>query len=230
VQGISFFIHWTFLILIFYIIGSGFMEHLSITDILYQLVFVLSIFVCVSLHELGHALAAARFGIPTQDITLLPIGGVARLFRMPEKPSQELVVAVAGPFVNVIIALLISVLLLVTGNFPSILRIGEMKTNHYFVDLLIVNLTLIVFNLIPAFPMDGGRVLRALLSMRFDRLKSTKIAAMIGQTIAVGFVLLGFYGYPSLLFIGIFIFIAARNESSEVQLKNVNNHTEISQE
>lgn len=218
IAGISVYIHWTFTILIAWIIFTNLRAGLDAVHIGWMLLFVLSLFGCVTLHELGHALAARRYGIKTTDITLYPIGGVARLEKMPEKPVQELVVALAGPLVNVVIMLL---LLPVIANYTwpgdEAQQVLVIDQNSFLPMLGIINIWLAVFNLIPAFPMDGGRVLRALLSMRINRVKATQLAATIGQIIAVGFVFAGFYLNPFLIFIGLFIILGARSEAEMVK-------------
>ncbi len=179
--------------------------------------FTLLLFLCVLLHEFGHAFAARAFGIRTPDITLLPIGGVARLERMPEKPIQELIVAVAGPAVNVVIALFLFVFLAAKFTLRDIVSFGS---GGFLTSLLAVNIMLVAFNAIPAFPMDGGRVLRALLSMMIPPAKATMIAARIGQVVAVGFAIASFNGWsPMLLFIAIFVFGAAQQELRYAQFQ-----------
>jgi Zn-dependent protease len=180
--------------------------------------FVLSLFVCVTLHEFGHATAAKQYGIKTKDITLYPIGGVARLEKMPEKPSQELVVALAGPLVNVVIMVLLLPFIYGFEMQTAATEKGLIIGSANFLPMLgIVNMWLALFNLIPAFPMDGGRVLRALLAMKISRVKATDIAATIGKILAVGFILAGFYLNPFLIFIGIFIILGAHAESEIVK-------------
>ena len=214
VAGIGVFVHWTFAILIAFIIFSNYRSRQNAEQITWAVIFILSIFVTVFLHELGHALAAKRYNIKTKDITLLPIGGLARLESIPEKPQEELVVAIAGPAVNIALAF-------ITGLFITIPDIkdlsvelsGGVDANNFFLNFFIVNLWLALFNLIPAFPMDGGRVLRALLAMKFERHIATNIAARIGQVLAVGFVFIGFFSNPFLVFIGLFIFLGAQAEA-----------------
>jgi Zn-dependent protease/CBS domain-containing protein len=183
-----------------------------------SVVFVIAIFACVALHELGHALAARRYGITTPDITLLPIGGLARLSRLPEKPLEEVVIAIAGPLVNLAIAA--ALILFLGENFdPASLAKIEEPAYGFLNRLAVVNLFLFAFNLIPAFPMDGGRILRALLAFRLQRRAATEWAARIGQGLAFAFGFLGLVGgNPILVFIAIFVYIAAAAEAGQVGL------------
>ena len=171
---------------------------------------ILALFACVLLHEFGHAFAARAFGIRTPDITLWPFGGVARLNRIPDKPWQELIVAIAGPLVNVVIA---AGLFLIHGT-AGIQQAEHLESPR--VDLLAklawVNVILVLFNLIPAFPMDGGRVLRALLAMVMPYAQATQIAARLGQGLAVLFAMFGFVYNPVLIFIAFVIFVGAQQE------------------
>lgn len=210
-------IHLTFLILLAWI---GIAQYLAggAGAALDSIAFVIAIFACVVLHELGHALAARRYGISTPDITLLPIGGLARLSRLPEKPSEEVVIAIAGPAVNVVIA---AVLVLIFGaRFePASITSIENPTYGFLTRLAFVNIFLVLFNLIPAFPMDGGRVLRALLAIRLGRRKATELAAGIGQGLAFAFGFLGLIGGNVILvFIAIFVYLAAAAEAGQVGL------------
>jgi Zn-dependent protease/predicted transcriptional regulator len=213
ITGIGVFIHWTFSILIAYIIFSSYHAGHDTGRIGWIILFVLSIFVIVFLHELGHALAAKRYGIKTSDITILPIGGVARLEKMPEKPMQEFVVAIAGPAVNIAIAGIIGFFITIPpANELQLQLTGGVNGTNFFLNFFVVNLFLSVFNLIPAFPMDGGRVLRALLSLKFQRHTATLVAARIGQILALGFIFIGFSSNPFLIFIGLFIILGAQGE------------------
>jgi Zn-dependent protease/predicted transcriptional regulator len=179
--------------------------------------FILLIFLCVVLHEMGHAVAARSFGIPTPDITLLPIGGVARMQRMPDKPRQEIAVALAGPLVNVLIAAGIVLIGGVRLNPEAILMGPEAGLATR---LAAVNIFLVLFNMIPAFPMDGGRVLRALIATRMPYSRATRIAARIGQGFAFLFGFVGLLGNPILIFIALFIYIAASQEAAFSNLKD----------
>ncbi len=184
-------------------------------------VFVGSLFACILLHEFGHIFAARRYGIRTPDVTLLPIGGLARLERMPKKPSEELVVALAGPAVNVVIA---AILFPLVGGFPKSVIGPEMMLDpkNFFQAVMTANITLAVFNLIPAFPMDGGRVLRALLATKFSYTRATQAAATIGQVIAfTGGIWALLHMQPFLILLAFFIFIGAGQEAASVRMESV---------
>src|SRR5436309_1945421 len=211
VAGIQLRIHLTFLLLIGWIA----------LDSANSVIFVLLLFLCVVLHEFGHAIAAKGYGIKTPDITLLPIGGVARLERMPEEPKQELVIAIAGPLVNVIIALC---LFLTGGSFVY----PPTPTSSLNDIVLTINVVLVLFNLLPAFPMDGGRVLRALLATRLNYARATQIAANIGQGFAFLFGLMGLFGNPLLIFIALFIYVGASQEAALAQLKDISRSLPVS--
>lgn len=218
VSGIKIFIHWTFFILIIWIIGTGIFKGDNAKQILFSVGFILTVFLCVVLHELGHALVAKHFKYRTRDIILLPIGGMARMEDLPENPKQELLVAIAGPVVNVIIASIVYPFVNLNESNMEVVTF-EPNSNNFLLLLFIVNITLAIFNLIPAFPMDGGRIFRALLSMRMDRIKATSIAAYTGQVIAVLFFIIGLFYNPFLVLIAAFIFITARAENDQVRSK-----------
>jgi Zn-dependent protease len=223
IAGIGVFVHWTFSLLLIFIVFINYRTGYNLVQIVWSIVFILCIFVTVFLHELGHALAAKNYGIKTKDITLLPIGGLARLERLPEKPVEELIVAFAGPLVNIVLALLTSLFISIPDNPEVLLNqlSGGVNPSNFFLNFYIVNIALAIFNLIPAFPMDGGRVLRALLSFKFKRHVATRIAARIGQLFAVGFIILGFFSNPFLIFIGIFVIMGAQMEKEYTESKYI---------
>jgi Zn-dependent protease len=219
IAGIGIFVHPTFLLLLVWVMVTNYLAHDDPMEAFSGLFFIVTLFGIVILHELGHALAARRFGIRTRDITLLPIGGVARLERIPEIPWQELVVALAGPAVNVLIAgVIYAGLMLGPGLRP--MTDATRLSGDFFQEFFWVNIWLAVFNMVPAFPMDGGRALRALLAMRLDYVRATQLAAVIGQGIAVLFGVLGVIYNPFLIFIAIFVWIAAAQEAGAVQLRS----------
>tara|TARA_R110002051_G_scaffold307578_1_gene378688 strand:+ start:2933 stop:4021 length:1089 start_codon:yes stop_codon:yes gene_type:complete len=219
-SDIKVFIHWTFWI----IIGWVFMMHFEMghgwAEGLAGGLFIIVLFGCVVLHEFGHALMAKKYGIPTRDITLYPIGGVASLDRMPEKPAQELAVALAGPAVNAVIAGILYIFLFSTDQLLPISKIDHMTGENFGFNLMAANVILTVFNLIPAFPMDGGRVLRAVLAFNMDKLRATIIAARVGQFLAIVFVFLGLFTNFWLVFIGLFIFLGAGAEAVQESTKS----------
>lgn len=217
--GIDVYMHATFLLLIAWVAVSYWFELHSWSLVLDGVLFILALFLCVVLHEYGHALTARRYGIKTRDITLYPIGGVARLERMPEKPIEELWVALAGPAVNVVISAVLYVYLLMTHGIVSIQSL-TVASGSFFARLLTLNILLAAFNLLPAFPMDGGRVLRAFLAMNMDYVRATQIAANVGQGMAFLFGFIGLFYNPFLLFIALFVWIGAAQEASMVQMKN----------
>ncbi len=209
-------VHFTFLLLVAWI-GTVLWLAKGPIAAVDGVVFILALFACVVLHELGHATAARHYGIRTQSITLYPIGGLAALDRIPEAPAQEVVVALAGPAVNVVIALLLVALF---GARIDTAALGEFGTPEadFLSRLATVNLLLAVFNMIPAFPMDGGRVLRALLGFRLPRAQATQIAARVGQIFAIALGFLGLLGNPVLVLIAVFVYIAAGTEAYSASL------------
>ncbi|MCC6491791.1 MAG: site-2 protease family protein [Pirellulales bacterium] len=216
--GVDVYVHATFFLLLAWVAIEHWSAARSAAAVVEGVAFILAIFGCVLLHELGHAAAARRYGIPTHDITLYPIGGVARLERMPDEPLQELWVAAAGPLVNVAIAAGLYVLLATLDQWTPVEQMGVAR-GAFLARLLIVNVLLVLFNLIPAFPMDGGRMLRAILALRMDYVRATHIAAGIGQGLALLFGFLGIFGNPMLIFIALFVWIGAGQEASMTQMK-----------
>ncbi len=220
VAGVQLRLHITFLLLIAWIAFAYYSQGGSSAAV-GGVLFILLLFACVVLHEFGHALAGKAFGINTPDITLLPIGGVARLERIPDEPVQELVIAAAGPAVTALIAL---------GAF-----IGggswdyPPTTKSSIPDLLFtMNVMLLLFNLLPAFPMDGGRVLRALLATHLSYARATQIAATVGQGFAFVFGFFGLLFNPFLIFIALFVYIGASQEAALAQMKDVSRRFPVS--
>lgn len=223
-KNVKVFIHWTFSLLLLWIIISNFRQGMPGMDILWIIIFVLALFACVVFHEFGHALAAQKYGIQTKDIVLYPIGGVARLEKLPEEPKQELWVAIAGPLVNIGIFLILSLILNFTGfDMSNLDQLESIKIgpNTIVLYLASANLILALFNLIPAFPMDGGRILRAFLAIRMPRARATKIAGSIGQFLAIFFIFFGLFNNPILVLIGVFIFLGAAAEVSHTQQESL---------
>lgn len=216
IGGIAIYFHVTFLMLLAALLFFDLASGASIERALAGLASILSLFGCVFLHELGHAFAARRYGIRTRDITLLPIGGVARLERIPKEPSQELVVALAGPAVNLAIASLLFLVLRARGEPVTF----DVENAGFLARLLVTNLFLFGFNLLPAFPMDGGRVLRAILASRMDYARASEIAARIGQGMAFLFGLAGLFLNPFLVFIAFFIYMGAEQEAALARVRS----------
>ncbi len=216
--GIDVYVHATFFLLLLWL-GLVYGQKGGLPAAVHGIFFILLLFGCVVLHELGHALTARRFGIRTRNIVLLPIGGVASLERMPEDPKQEILVALAGPAVNIAIAAVLWLLLSVQPVTP--LAAGGTAEGGMLQNLLVLNLFLAVFNLLPAFPMDGGRVLRALLAFRMDRIRATRTAAFVGQLMALWLGFMGLMYNPILLFIALFVWIGAAAEAGSEEVKSL---------
>jgi Zn-dependent protease len=225
--GIDVYMHATFLLLIGWIALNHWLTDQSVTQVIAGVAFVLALFLCVVLHEYGHALTARRFGIRTRDITLYPIGGVARLERIPDEPRQELWVALAGPAVNIVLAFLLYLYVQVTGEWQPFEQLN-MTSGSFAQRLLTTNLFLALFNMLPAFPMDGGRVLRALLALRLEYARATALAAALGQAIALALGFIGLFTNPFLLFIALFVWIGAGQEAGMVQMKTALNGIPVS--
>ncbi|MBN2013257.1 site-2 protease family protein [candidate division KSB1 bacterium] len=219
-RGIPVYIHATFVLIILWVALSHWLQSRDLATMANGIIFVLLIFSFVVMHEFGHALMAQKYGIKTRDITLLPIGGVARLEKMPDEPKQELLVALAGPAVNVALAGIFFVVLSFTSGFEP-LQTLTVTGGNLLERLMIVNIFLVAFNLLPAFPMDGGRVLRALLAMKIEYSRATQIAATIGQGMALLFGFFGIFGNPFLLFIAFFVWIGAAQEAQMAKVRYV---------
>lgn len=229
VSGIGIFLHWTFLLLVAAIFAYFYIQGQSFGAAVSGMGLVLAVFFCVILHELGHALTAKRFGVPTRSITLYPIGGLARLERIPSEPMKEFWIAIGGPVVNIVIAVVLAGLLLVTGGTfgPGAL---EAPGQHLVASLMWINAVLAGFNLLPAFPMDGGRVLRSLLALRQDYAQATQTAANVGQAMAILFGLIGIVWFnPVLLFIALFVYVGAQQESKQAMYRAFTEGTPVRQ-
>lgn len=221
--GIPVKLHWSFVLLLAWVVFEGRRSGMDWEGVGWFGLLIMTLFGCVVLHEYGHALSARRYGVDTKDIILSPIGGIARLNGLPEKPMHEFVVAIAGPMVNIVIACLLGGV----GWASSTLHMDLAETRTIFGEpenfislLFALNIFLAVFNLVPAFPMDGGRIFRSLLSIKMGRLKATRIASWFGQAIAVGFLIMAFYANPMFAIIGIFVFYMATQEYQMVKYED----------
>jgi Zn-dependent protease len=223
--GIGIYVHWSFVLLLMLVLFSTTGPN-ALASAIYMGGLLLAVFGCVILHELGHALTARLFGINTRDITLYIVGGVARLERMTEKPWEEFWIALAGPAVNVVIAGLLTMGLLVgllisPENIVLVPQVPATHLSQFLAHLLIVNVFLVLFNLIPAFPMDGGRVLRALLALRLGQVRATEIAVPVGAV--VGLLAMSALAYqfqdPRLLLIALFVVLVGRQELYAVRMR-----------
>lgn len=222
IQGIPILVHWSLGIFFLLLIYIAHYHQFSPSQIGWLLAFIISLFFCIVLHELGHALTAKRYNVLTKDIILSPIGGLARLEKIPDKPWEEFWIALNGPMVNIGIALLLSGYFFLSDTliFPDLSKNSLATDIPTFLQFLFwMNLMVFIFNLIPAFPMDGGRILRALLRTKFSRLTSTKVAVYIGRVFAVAFIILAVWQYQFVLgIIGLFIFLMAGQELNHVKL------------
>ena len=220
--GIAVYLHSTFLILVAWIMFVYWNAGHSIRAMISGVMFTLALFACVVLHEFGHALTARHYGIRTEDITLLPVGGVSRLEHVPDQPNQEFFIALMGPVVSVSVAILLFLVLRLAGASVSVRSISPSNWTaaSFLARLMIANATLAVFNLVPAFPMDGGRIFRALLAHYVGHEKATTIAAGVGHGLAVLFALLGLFTNPFLVLIALFIWIGASQEATMAQMKS----------
>ncbi|NQT18718.1 MAG: site-2 protease family protein [Planctomycetes bacterium] len=216
--GIDFRIHVTFLLLLFLVFASGLSEK-GLPEALRAVLFICAVFACVLIHELGHSLIARRFGTQAKSITLLPIGGIATVEEMPEKPSQEIAMSVIGPLINLAIA---GVLFLAVGPWAGFGApdLYPSSWRAFFAGLISVNVLLAIFNMIPAFPMDGGRVLRGILALRMDYVRATSIAVSVGQALSMLFIFFGILHNWWLAIIGFFLYIGAGSEKQQVLLRS----------
>jgi Zn-dependent protease len=228
-------VHWTFFILIAWVILSESFSgkpwgYIVFDRILFNLEFVIAVMICVLLHEFGHVLAAKRYGIKTERIVLLPIGGISVQNKPTDSPKEEFFITIAGPLVNIIIAVLLYFIIPVRefmsynlGEYFNALNDFSVQTFLFF--LFIVNITLVLFNMIPAFPLDGGRLLRALLDLQMHRVRATSVTATIGHIIAIILLLIGLLFNPILIFMSLFLFIGNYGENKIVhQLELLKGH------
>ncbi len=223
--GINVYVHWTFLLVPLIVLFNN-LQLGTLALLPYALTLVAAVFGCVVLHEFGHALVARRFGIGTRDITLYPIGGVARLERMSERPWEEFWIAVAGPAVNVVIAALLVFAVWQQGALAEVptVPVGA----DFLLTLAFLNAVLVGFNMLPAFPSDGGRVLRALLATQLGRLRATEIAAKVGIVTAVGIGFVGAWHFHNYLAIPVAMFLVfmGQQELAMVRYQERLRHTE----
>jgi Zn-dependent protease len=222
-SGIDLYIHPTFWISPLFVLMRGLTSGVQLVDIAFDVLFVFAVFACIVLHELGHALAARAYGIGTRNITLYPIGGVASLERMPEKPSREIAIALAGPAVNLVIAGAMFVGLLIASSIfiaPTFSVMTQNPLALFAINVLVANLFLFAFNLLPAFPMDGGRVLRALLAMRMTRLRATTVAVTVGTLVAICLGIIGVLrGEWGLVVLAIAVYMLGQAELAMMRLR-----------
>lgn len=219
VFGIRLRVHYVFLLLLL-IIGWLATNHHGLAAGLTSVLYICSVFFFVVLHELGHSLVAMRFGVRVEDIVLLPIGGVARMDRIPESPIQEILIAIAGPTVNFICAALLLPIIFVFGLTAVVLLPATISVASFLGSLLMINLIMGIFNLIPAFPLDGGRIARALLAFRLPYVTATAYAARLGRFIALAFCVISLVGGTIwFLLLAIFIYIAGKQEELYVRAR-----------
>jgi Zn-dependent protease len=234
VAGIGIYLHWTFGLLLLGVPALYLWQGATTRAALVGTGVILAIFACVVLHELGHALTARRFDVPTRDITLYPIGGLARLERIPRESMKEFWIAVAGPAVNVVIAAVLGALAVAGGAAlqPQVALFTPEgpQSGNILAMLLWINLALALFNMLPAFPMDGGRALRALLATRLAYARATQIAANVGQAMALAFGLLGLFGGNLILvFIAVFVYLGASQEARQATLRQTTQNLRVRQ-
>jgi Zn-dependent protease/CBS domain-containing protein len=220
-SGIDVRVHWTFFLLLAFFAFVGYQTSDSLVGALTATVTIVALFFCVLLHEFGHSLVAQRLGLEIHSITLLPIGGVSNLESLPEKPSDEVKITLAGPLVNVVLAPIffgVGLLFGAVPRMPADVFTGMGSVGEFFFYLGYLNVVLAVFNLIPAFPLDGGRILRALLATRLGAVRATDISSAVGQLFAVAFFFIGLLGGNFLLaLVAVFIYFGATGEAQMVR-------------
>ncbi len=231
IKGIPIYLHWTLGLFFMFFIWFSVNQSRDLESTLFLIFFIVSLFSCILLHELGHALTAMRYGINTKDIILSPIGGLARLENIPDIPRQEFIIAINGPLVNLAIAITLFTILKILGwDLVPDFQNGQLEVsrNTFLPLLLVMNVAVFIFNLIPAFPMDGGRILRSILSSQIGRTRATFWAAFLGRVIAIGFFVFAIYNNHLVLgLIGPFIFFVAGREYKQVKLQELMRKTSI---
>jgi Zn-dependent protease len=231
-SGIDVKVHWTFLLLLAFFAFLGYQTSGSLLGALTATLVIVALFICVLLHEFGHSLVAQRLGLEIKSITLLPIGGVSNLESLPEKPADEVKITLAGPLVNVVLAPIFFGLGLLLGAVPRVPSdpfTGIVSVGEFLFYLGYVNVVLALFNLIPAFPLDGGRILRAILATRLGALRATEISSIVGQLFAAAFFLIGLLGGNFLLaLIAVFIFFGATGEAQMVRQQELTRGLRVS--
>jgi Zn-dependent protease/CBS domain-containing protein len=220
IAGVKVYLHFTFILLLLLVVLAEGGSAPSVSQALFGILFFVSLFACVLAHEFGHILMARKFGVGTRDVTLLPIGGVARLEKLPDMPRHELWIALAGPMVNLLIVILLAFWILFLGEGPRALR-PTLEEAGFARNLMTINMIMILFNMLPAFPMDGGRVLRAIMAQRTDFVRATRLAARLGRGMAVLFVLAGIFWLknPFLFFIALVVWFGAGQEAEHARMK-----------
>ncbi|VTT99269.1 peptidase m50 : Peptidase M50 OS=Cyclobacterium marinum (strain ATCC 25205 / DSM 745) GN=Cycma_4554 PE=4 SV=1: Peptidase_M50 [Gemmataceae bacterium] len=221
VFGIDLYVHGTFWLLPLFVSFSDLSAGAGLAEAGTGLALVFAVFACIALHELGHALAARYYGIGTRDITLYPLGGIASLERMPERPGREIAIALAGPAVNIAIALaLFSGLLGASLIVPLATALDATGLDAFLSQLFVANVVLAAFNLLPCFPMDGGRVLRALLASRMSRVRATEIAVGVGSVVAGLFILVGLLNsHFGLIAVAVMVWLLGQGELAAVRMR-----------
>jgi Zn-dependent protease len=213
VRKIRMYIHWTFILLLIYAFTMTFLRSNTFSTAILLVLLILAVFFTVFMHELGHALVAGMYGCSTKDIVLLPIGGMARMEKMPQNPIGEVLTALAGPLVNLLIAGAVLLIFNLRIDSFSDLNLSGLNARNWLHHFMYANIIVALFNLIPAFPMDGGRIFRGLLAFRLPKVKATLIAARVGQVLALGMIVVGIFSNPVLVLIGVFVALAAQMET-----------------
>ncbi len=221
--GITIKMHWTFLILLAWVIAANSVQGLTWDKILWSFIFIVLVFLSVLLHELGHLWAAKRFNILTKEITLLPIGGISYYENFPKSPKEELLISLVGPVINLGIAGMLLPFIQSHAPIWEVTRHFDIiHEDDFLYKLHLVNLGLFAVNLLPAFPLDGGRILRSILGLRMNYFKATSIVVIIGKVLAAAFLVTAIiYFNLVLLLLSLLIFVAVRSEEYVLHLRSL---------